>query len=78
MLGFLTLLYNHVILSTLGEESLPLAAGSALGGACFVTVCDLLARTLFAPYELPVGIVLSFAGGPFFLWLLLRRRGGKG
>ena len=56
---------------------LPLTVGSALGGACFATVCDLLARTLFAPYELPVGIVLSFTGGPFFLWLLLRSRGGK-
>ncbi|MDD7288191.1 MAG: iron chelate uptake ABC transporter family permease subunit, partial [Clostridiales bacterium] len=45
-------------------------------GAAFVTLCDLLARTLFAPYELPVGVVLSFLGGPFFLWLILRQRGG--
>ena len=78
LVGFVGLIVPHAMRRLVGEESLPLAAGSALGGACFVTVCDLLARTLFAPYELPVGIVLSFAGGPFFLWLLLRRRGGKG
>ena len=42
-----------------------------------LTLCDLLARLLFAPYELPVGIVLSFVGVPFFIWLLLRQRGGR-
>ena len=45
--------------------------------ASLTTVCDLLARTLFAPYEIPVGILLSLMGGPFFLWLLMRR-GRKG
>ena len=77
LVGFVGLIVPHAMRRLVGEESLPLTAGSALGGACFVTVCDLLARTLFAPYELPVGIVLSFTGGPFFLWLLLRHRGGK-
>ena len=47
-----------------------------LGGGTLLCGCDLLARLLFAPYELPVGIVLSLLGGPFFLWLLLGRRGG--
>lgn len=42
-----------------------------------LTLCDLLARLLFAPYELPVGIVLSLAGGPFFIWMLIRQRGGR-
>jgi iron complex transport system permease protein len=42
-----------------------------------VTACDLLARLLFAPYEIPVGILLSFIGGPFFLYLLFRRKGGR-
>ena len=45
-------------------------------GAALLTVCDVAARTLFAPYELPVGVVLSLAGGPFFLWLLFRK--GRG
>ena len=50
---------------------------SALSGAAFVCVCDVLARILFAPFELPVGIVMSFLGGPFFLYLLIRRKGGR-
>ena len=54
-----------------------LLAASALGGALLLTACDLAARLLFAPYEVPLGVVLSLAGGPFFLWLLLRQRGGR-
>ena len=45
-------------------------------GGLLVCLCDLLARTMFAPYEIPVGIVLSLLGGPFFVYLILRR--GKG
>ena len=43
-----------------------------------VPACDLIARMAFAPFELPVGILMSAIGGPFFLVLLLRRRGGHG
>ena len=50
---------------------------SALGGALLLVLCDLLARTLFRPYELPVGVVLSLVGGPFFIWLLVQQRGGR-
>ena len=50
---------------------------NALGGAAFVLLCDLIARTLFVPYELSVGIVLAFTGTPFFLWLLLHQRKGR-
>lgn len=78
LLGFVGLIVPHAMGRILGEESLPLLAGSALGGGFFVTVCDLLARTLFSPFELPVGVVLSAAGAPFFLWLLFRQRGGRG
>lgn len=77
LLGFVGLAVPHIMRRLLGEESLPLLAGSALGGAALLTTCDLLARILFAPYELPVGIVLALAGGPFFIWLLLRQRGGR-
>lgn len=77
LLGFVGLVVPHIMRRLLGEESLPLLAGSALGGAALLTTCDLLARILFAPYELPVGIVLALAGGPFFIWLLLRQRGGR-
>ena len=77
LLGFVGLIVPHIARRLVGEESLPLLLCSGLGGAALLTVCDLLARTLFAPYELPVGIVLALAGGPFFIWLLLRQRGGR-
>jgi iron complex transport system permease protein len=46
---------------------------SALFGAAFLVACDLIARTVLAPIELPVGIVTALLGGPFFLWLLVRK-----
>lgn len=77
LLGFVGLIVPHSMRRLVGEESFPLLASSILGGACFVTLCDLLARVLFAPFELPVGIVLAFAGVPFFLWLLFRQKGRR-
>ena len=77
LLSFVGLIVPHAMRKMFGEESLPLLAGSALGGGFFVMVCDLVARTIFSPFELPVGVVLAFAGAPFFLWLLFRQRGGK-
>ena len=75
LLGFVGLIVPHIMRRTVGEDSRPLLASCALGGASLLTLCDLLSRVLFAPYEIPVGIVLSLAGGPFFIWLLLRQRG---
>jgi iron complex transport system permease protein len=46
---------------------------SALFGAAFLVSCDVLARTLIAPIEIPVGVITALLGGPFFLWLLVRR-----
>lgn len=77
LLGFVGLIVPHIMRRLIGEESFPLLISSALGGGTMLTVCDLLARTLFAPYELSVGIVLSLVGGPFFIWLLLKQRGGR-
>lgn len=77
LLSFVGLLAPHMVRKLLGEARTShrvLLPAAALLGAGFVTVCDLLSRTLFAPYELPVGILLSFVGGPFFLSLLLRER----
>ncbi len=75
LMGFVGLIVPNTMRRLLGESSLSLTAASALGGAFFVTVCDVLARILFAPFELPVGIILAFAGAPFFLWLLLCQKG---
>ena len=77
LLGFVGLIVPHIMRRLLGEESLSLLLASALGGAALLTVCDLISRILFAPHELPVGIVLALVGGPFFIWLLLRQRGGR-
>lgn len=77
LLGFVGLIVPHIIRAVIGEDSLYLILGSAFGGALMLTLCDTLARTLFAPYELSVGIILSFIGGPFFIWLLLKQRGGR-
>jgi iron complex transport system permease protein len=47
---------------------------STLFGAAFLVACDVIARTVFAPIELPVGIITAIIGGPFFLWMLIRNR----
>ena len=78
LLGFVGLLAPQITRRLLGEDSFFLLLSSGLGGALLLAVCDLLARLLFAPFELPLGVVLSLTGGPFFIWLLLRQRRGGG
>ena len=78
IIGFVGLIVPHFIRRLTGEKLLPLLLASAFGGAAFVAFCDTAARTLFAPYELPVGVVLSFLGVPVFLWQLLRSRRRRG
>ena len=78
LLGFVGLLVPHIMRRLLGEDSFPLLLSSALGGGLLLTVCDLASRLIFAPFELPLGVVLSLTGGPFFIWLLLKQRRGDG
>lgn len=73
LLGFVGLIVPHIARRLVGDGSRGLILTCAAGGAVFVTLCDVLARVLFAPYEFSVGIVLSFIGGPFFLYLLGRK-----
>lgn len=77
LLGFIGLLAPQIMRRLIGDDNRYLLPASALGGAVLLLYSDVLARVLFAPYELPVGIVLSFLGGPFFLWLLFHQRGGR-
>jgi len=77
LLGFVGLLVPHAARRIVGGESRYLLPFSILTGAGFVTACDLISRLLFSPYEMPVGILLSVIGGPCFLFLLLRNKGGK-
>ena len=77
LLGFVGLLVPHMARRLVGSDNRWLLPAAALLGGSFVLLCDVLARVLFAPFELPVGIVMSLLGGPFFLYLLLRRKGGR-
>lgn len=78
LLGFAGLLVPHMARKLLGSDNRWLYPGCILLGGSLVSLCDTLSRVLFAPFELPVGILLSALGGPFFLWLLLRRKGRRG
>ena len=77
LLGFVGLLVPHMARKLVGSESRLLLPLSVLLGATLVVMCDLLSRLLFVPYELPVGIMMSVIGGPFFLVLLFRKKGGR-
>jgi iron complex transport system permease protein len=70
--GFIGLIVPHLVRLLVGSDHRLVIPASMLGGAAFLIACDLVARTAFAPLELPVGIVTALIGGPFFLWLLLR------
>lgn len=74
LLGFVGLVVPHLTRFFVGHDNRLVVPISALTGAVFVVVCDMLARTLFAPYELPVGILMAFLGGPFFIYLIVKKR----
>lgn len=77
LVGFAGLIVPHVARALTGHDNRSVLLASPIMGALLVCLCDLLARTLFAPYEIPVGIVLSLLGGPFFVYLILKKgRGG--
>lgn len=78
LLSFVGLLVPHAVRRVATGESRHLIPLCGLFGAGFVTLCDTLARTVFAPYELPVGIIMAFLGAPFFLFILIKGKGGHG
>ncbi|MGD9538205.1 MAG: FecCD family ABC transporter permease [Alphaproteobacteria bacterium] len=75
VIGFVGLLVPHLLRLVLGPDHRTLLPAAALLGAILLLIADLLARTIVLPAELPIGILTSCIGGPFFLWLLVRRRG---
>lgn len=77
LIGFVGLIIPHVARRLFGSDARLLLPCSALLGAIFVVACDLIGRVIAAPYELPAGIILSFIGGPFFMYLLLKKKGGR-
>lgn len=76
LLSFVGLLVPHAVRRVSSSKSKHLIPLCALFGAGFVTLCDTVARTVFAPYELPVGIIMAFLGAPFFIFILIKGKGG--
>lgn len=80
MIGFVGLVVPHLTRLLLGPNHKTLLPASALLGAILLVLADLFSRTVVAPAELPIGIVTSLTGAPFFLYLLLKdkKMGGLG
>lgn len=76
VIGFIGLVVPHLMRFWLGGDHRWLLPSSLMSGAILLLLADTLARTLVAPAEMPVGLLTSLIGGPWFLWLILRRRGG--
>jgi iron complex transport system permease protein len=74
MISFAGLIVPHVGRLLLGPDHVRLLPVTALAGAIFLMLADTLARTVFAPSEVPVGILMAFIGGPFFLYLLRKMK----
>jgi iron complex transport system permease protein len=72
-IGFVGIVVPHLVRLLVGVDHRIVLPASVLFGASFLVACDLVARTLLAPVEIPVGVVTAMIGGPFFLWLLVRR-----
>ena len=71
--GFIGIIVPHLVRLLVGSDHRIVLPASALFGAAFLIACDALARTVMSPLELPVGVITALIGGPFFLWLLVRR-----
>jgi len=72
--GFIGIVVPHLVRLIVGPDHRVVLPASALFGAAFLVGCDVVARTVIAPIELPVGVITALVGGPFFLWLLVRRK----
>ena len=75
VIAFVALMVPSLVRGWIGQSHRSVAIGSALLGGTFLVIADVLARSLFSPVELSVGVITTLVGAPFFLWLLLRDRG---
>jgi len=73
VIGFIGLVVPHLIRMWLGADHRAVIPGSVLAGAALLLIADTLARTIVAPAEMPVGLLTSLLGAPWFLWLIFRR-----
>ena len=72
-IGFVGMMVPHICRLLVGNDHRRLYPATLLFGGAFLTICDAISRTAFAPAEIPVGVITAMLGGPFFLYLLLRR-----
>jgi iron complex transport system permease protein len=72
-IGFIGIVVPHLVRLMVGVDHRLVLPASTLFGAAFLVACDVLSRTLAPPVEIPVGVVTAMIGGPFFLWLLVKR-----
>ena len=72
-IGFIGIVVPHLVRLMVGSDHRLVLPAGALFGAAFTVLCDVAARTIMSPLELPVGIITALIGGPFFLWLLVKR-----
>jgi len=77
LIGFVGLVVPHLVRLTIGPDHRFLIPASAIMGAFLLTAADTVSRVIVAPTEMPVGIITSLIGGPFFLWLLIRQFSGR-
>jgi len=75
-IGFIGLMAPHICRLLVGGGHRRLLPATCLFGGLFLIICDTLARTAIAPAEIPVGVITSVLGGPFFVWLLVRTPAG--
>ncbi len=74
LIGFVGLIVPHAVRLVVGPDNKVLVPLSALSGGVFLIICDIVARTVLPAGEVPIGVVTSFLGGPFFLYLLRVQR----
>jgi len=72
-IGFVGMMVPHIVRLLVGPDHRVLGPATLLAGGGFLVICDRIARVVVSPADLPVGVVTAMLGGPFFLWLLLRR-----
>ena len=75
IIGFVGLIIPHCVRILSGADYKRILPYSFLGGATFLIICDTIARTIAAPTEIPVGIITAIIGGPYFICLIIRKRG---
>jgi len=72
-IAFIGIVVPHIVRLLVGADHRLVLPAAALFGAAFLIACDVVARIVIAPVELPVGIITAVLGGPFFIWLLVRK-----